>query len=473
MRRFSLLVLVAALAATGSGVASAATTPLTSDPPVNLAPYAKGRSQPVRDPVFPAYGNPSIDVLHYGLTLAWRPARRSLTGTATLTLRAMEPISEIRLDFGRALKIDEVTVGGRPVKPKHRLDDLTIPLPAPLSADQGARVVVRYHGVPKPHRSGQRRSDLALLGLRSAADGSAWALQEPFGAFTWFPVNDHPSDEALYDVAITVPKGWAGVAHGTYRGRSEKGRTVTYRWESADPVASYLTLFTADRYRMHRAKGPRGIPITYWVRREDGWALPVVRRMPEMLRWMEKKAGPYPFPSAGLVATSGSGMETQQMITLGGRYLRAEVVLHELAHHWFGNSVGPRTWQDVWLNEGFAMYFQIQWTADHNPGSMNDHMADLREREKEVREQMGPPGDYRRDWFAGSNVYYGPALMLHEIRKRIGDKRFFAMTRAWVQEHRNTGQDRASFTTWVNQHTGEDFTELIDAWLDSRTSPRS
>ncbi|MET7465166.1 M1 family metallopeptidase [Nonomuraea sp. NPDC005501] len=345
-------------------------------------------------------------------------------------------------------------------------------LPAPLPADHGARVVVRYHGVPEPYASGQQRRDLALLGLRSAADGSAWALQEPFGAFTWFPVNDHPSDEALYDVAITVPKGWAGVAHGTYRGRTEMGRTATYHWKSADPVACYVTLFTVDRYRMYRAKGPRGIPITYWVRREDRWDLPVARRLPELLRWMEQKAGPYPFPSAGLVVTSRSGMETQQMITMGDDFLRPEVVLHELAHHWFGNSVSPRTWRDVWLNEGFAMYFEIQWTADHSPGSMDDHMAEIRSREKAMRKEMGSPGDYRRDWFAGANVYYGPALMLHEIRKRVGDERFFAMTRAWVQEHRNTSQDRASFTAWVNQHTGEDFTELIDTWLDSRASPR-
>ncbi|MEV4223913.1 M1 family metallopeptidase [Nonomuraea sp. NPDC049725] len=469
MRRLSIFVLAAALTATSGGTASA----VTASPPVDLTPYAKGRSQPVEDPVYPAYGNPSIDVLHYDLKLGWKPSAHTLTGTATLTLRAVEPISEIRLDFGHALKIDKVTVDGRAVKPQRRKDDLTIPLPAQLAADQGARVVVRYHGVPEPHTSGQRRYDLRYLGAQPQFDGSIWALQEPYGAFTWFPVNDHPSDEALYDVAITVPKGWAGVAHGTYRGRSEKGGKATYLWRSTDPVASYLTLFTADRYRLHRDKGPRGLPITYWIRPGDArTALPVARRTPELIRWMEKRVGPYPFPSAGLVSTSETGMETQQMITLGGEYLKPSVVLHELAHQWFGDSVGPRTWKDVWLNEGFAMYFELQWHADHEPGTMDELMADVRVHERDLRKRQGPPGDYRRDWFAGSNIYYGPALMLHEIRERIGDERFFAMTRAWAQEHRNTGQDRASFTAWVNHHTGEDFTALIDDWLDSKTSPK-
>ncbi|WP_165969994.1 M1 family metallopeptidase, partial [Nonomuraea terrae] len=298
-------------------------------------------------------------------------------------------------------------------------------------------------------------------------------LQEPFGAFTWFPVNDHPSDEALYDVAITVPEGWSGVAHGTYEGKTSAGRTSTFRWRSTDPVASYLTVFAADRFRMYRDEGPRGIPITYWIRPRDvPRQLPVARRMPSIMRWLERKLGPYPFPSAGLVATSDSGMETQQMIALGPLYMRPSVVAHELAHHWFGDTVTPRTWRDLWLNEGFAMYLEMQWYAEHEDGTIDDFIANIRRVDGRLRQEAGPPGRYRRDSFGISNVYYGPAIMLHEIRKRLGDRRFFAMLRAWVQEHRNTTQDRASFTKWIKEHTGRDFTELIDTWLDSPTTPR-
>ncbi|MFG1708967.1 M1 family metallopeptidase [Nonomuraea sp. M3C6] len=440
---------------------------------VDLSAYEKGRSKPVADPVYPAYGNPSIDVLHYDLALTWKPGTRTLSGTAKLTLRAAKPITAVKLDFGRALKVDQATVGDAQVKPARKYDDLTIPLPEPLDADEGTVVTVRYHGKPKPVDAKQRREDINLLGFHTGSNGSAWALQEPFGAFTWFPVNDHPSDEALYDVAITVPKGWSGVAHGTYKGKTTEGGTSTFRWQSTDPVASYLTVFTADKYRMFKDKGPHGIPITYWIRPQDvAKQLPVARRMPEIMKWLEKRLGPYPFPSAGLVATSDSGMETQQMIALGPRYMEPSVVAHELVHHWYGDTVTPRTWRDLWMNEGFAMYFEMQWYADHEDGTIDDFIANIRRLDPELRAESGPPGRYRRDSFGQSNVYYGPAIMIHEIRKRIGDKKFFAMTKAWPQQHRNTTQDRAAFVKWINKHTGEDFTKLIDTWLDSKTTPR-
>ncbi|HEX4817279.1 MAG TPA: M1 family metallopeptidase [Nonomuraea sp.] len=442
-------------------------------PAVDLTAYEAGRSRPVADPLYPAYGNPSIDVLHYDLALDWKPRARTITGTATLTIRAARPIDRVRLDFGRALTVDRVAVGDAEARATRAGDDLTVRLPERLRADQGVEVTVRYHGRPRPVNARQKREDISMLGFHVGRGGAAWALQEPFGSFTWFPVNDHPSDEALYDVAITVPEGWSGVAHGTYEGRSTAGGRSTFRWRSTHPVASYLTVFAADRFRMYRDKGPRGIPITYWVRPADvPRQLPVMRRMPAIVRWLEKKLGPYPFPSAGLVATSDSGMETQEMVTLGPRYMRPEVVAHELAHHWFGNTVTPRTWRDLWLNEGFAMYLEMQWFADHEGGTIDQLVANIRRHDPGLRAESGPPGRYRRDSFGQSNVYYGPAIMLHEIRKRLGDRRFFATLRTWVQEHRDTTQDRRAFVTWLNEETGEDFTELVNAWLDSRTTPR-
>lgn len=422
------------------------------------------------DPIFPAYGNPDIDVLHYGLKLDWNPARRELTGTARLMVRAVKRLDAIALDFGRPLTVDAVTVAGEPATSRHPGNDLVVRPATPLAAGAEAEVVVRYHGKPKAVRTKQHRSDLRQVGLRAAADGSAWALQEPYGAFTWFPVNDLPSDEALYDVAITVPKGWSAVAHGAYAGRDGN----TFRWRSTHPVASYVTLFTVDRYRKFTGKGPRGLPLTYWVRKEDqAGLLPTLRKTPAILRWLEKRLGPYPFPSAGVVVTSETGMETQQMVTLSPEFLRPGIIAHEMAHQWFGNAVTPRTWRDLWLNEGFAMYFEWLWVSEHEWTSMEDTLAWARGRDKKLRKVSGPPGHYKRDRFADSNVYYGPALMLHEIRTRLGDERFFATMRAWAQEHRDTTQDRASFTTWLNTNTGEDFTSLIAAWLDSPTTPAS
>ncbi|TDD32307.1 hypothetical protein E1286_43770, partial [Nonomuraea terrae] len=132
---------------------------------VDLSAYDAGRSRPVADPLYPAYGDPSIDVLHYDLALAWKPGARTLSGTATLTLRAARPISRVRLDFGRALKVDAVKVNDVTIEATRKGDDLTVPLPEALEADEGAVVTVRYHGRPKPVDAEQRREDISMLGF--------------------------------------------------------------------------------------------------------------------------------------------------------------------------------------------------------------------------------------------------------------------------------------------------------------------
>ncbi len=451
-----------------------ASTSASSPAPTPAVPsYTAGRSQPVADPVYPNFGNPTIDVLHYELALRWAPSNRMLSGTATLTIRPTRDIDEIRLDFARPLQADNVTVDGKAARATHPGHDLVIGAGRRLARDARVVVAVRYHGRPRTLVAPMVRKDISAVGFNVRADGSVYALQEPYGALTWYPVNDHPSDEALYDVALTVPRGWAGVSNGVLRGTSGAGGRVTFRWHAADPIASYLVALGIDRYQKLTAKGPHGIPVTYWIRPGDrARALPVLRKTPRMLAWLEKRFGRYPFASAGVVAIREyTGMETQTMVTLG-RDIPEEALLHELAHHWFGDLVGPRTWREVWLNEGFATYVQfLLYDVEVLGQSRARLLAGMRQLDGQVRRQDGPPGHYKRDHFASSNVYFAPALMLHEIRKVIGDKKFFAMLRDWAQQHRNVEVDRALFTSWLNRYTGRNLTRLVNRWLDSPTTP--
>jgi aminopeptidase N len=478
-RRLAAALAVVALAATAcQGASRPDQGPPRSSAPVAAAAaaapsYQAGRSQPVADPVYPDFGNPAVDVLHYDLALRWAPATRTLSGRATLTIRLTRDTDEIRLDLARPLLADSVTVDGRAAAAIHRGHDLIVPAGRRLAGDARVVVAVRYHGRPRTLAGPSVRKDARAIGLRVLPDASAYAIQEPYGALTWYPVNDHPSDEALYDIALTVPRGWAGVSSGVLRGTSRSGGQVTYRWHAADPIASYLVALGIDRYRKHTATGPHGIPVTYWVRPIDtARTLPLLRRTPRMLAWLERRFGRYPFASAGVFAIADdTGMETQTMVTLG-RGMPEEVLLHELAHQWFGNSVGPRTWREIWLNEGFATYAQLLYEADVLGRSRNQTLALWRRADGRLRAEHGPPGRYRRGHFASANVYIGPALMLHEIREEIGDRRFSALLRAWAQQHRHVEADRAMFTSWLNRHTGRNLTPLVNRWLDSPTTPR-
>ncbi|MFC4533567.1 M1 family metallopeptidase [Sphaerisporangium dianthi] len=445
----------------------AAAPPLSGE----YAAWQAGRSLPVADPIYPERGTDALDVLHYDLALRWSPSKRVLSGTATLHIRPTRDAASVRLDF-KPYEIDSLMVDGAPATGEVTKEKLTVA--TPVAKDAPFTLVVAYHGHPMTTPMPSKRADSHPLGLTVDAAGGLWTMQEPFGAFTWYPVNDQPSDKALYDISVTVPKGWSGIAGGTPAGRDGD----TFRYRSTDPVASYLTTLAVGKFEKTTATGPHGLPLTYWYMPRDRRFLPGLKKSAKYLEWLSKKFGPYPFPTAGIVVVDGpSAMESQQMVTLGyaipamgGDFFELNT-LHEFAHHWFGDTVTPNTWRDLWLNEGWALY--AQWLYQHERDKTSDAELDRTAREKDAarRREFGPPGDPDPAEFGASNVYIGGAAMLRELHNTLGDEKFFALARAWVQEHRDTQQDRASFTAFVNARTGQDFTPLIDAWLDSATTP--
>ena len=127
-----------------------------------------------------------------------------------------------------------------------------------------------------------------------------------------------------------------------------------------------------------------------------------------------------------------------------------EMLLHEFAHQWFGDSVTPTDWTGLWLNEGWAMYAEWLWTVE--PGLDTEPTWEdwARERDGQLAAEAGPPGNPKPDHFGESNVYLGPALMLHQIRQTVGDDAFFALARDWVQtqrNHRSTGRRSSRSST--------------------------
>ncbi|MEU4242024.1 M1 family metallopeptidase [Actinoplanes sp. NPDC026619] len=456
-----------------------AETPASAEPAapaakIDYAAWTKGTSAPVKDPLYPAHGNAELDVLHYDLKLSWVPSTKILTGEATLQIRPAADAASINLDF-KPYTLDKVTVDDTAV-PDAKVTAERLVVPAAVTKDKPVTLTVGYHGKPATTPMPSHRGDAEPLGLTITKEGGLFTMQEPFGAYTWYPANDQPSDKALYDIAVTVPAGWSAIAAGTPA--AQEGNTFSYH--SADPMASYLQTLAVGKYKKATAKGPRGIPLTYWYRdKTDAKMLVSLKKSPKFLTFLEKRFGPYPFPSGGIVLVdSPSGMETQQMITMGREVKKfdaaffEEDLLHEYAHQWFGDAVTPSDWNDLWLNEGWAMYAQFLWEKDlyHLTGKQLEDY--LRKYDAQYRKKLGPPAHPKAANFAESNVYICPAAMLKELNDALGDAKFFALAKAWVQTQKGTQQDRASFTAFVNKQTGRDFTKLINAWLDGKTTPK-
>ncbi|NEE34320.1 M1 family metallopeptidase, partial [Streptomyces sp. SID7982] len=206
-------------------------------------------------------------------------------------------------------------------------------------------------------------------GWLRTADGSV-ALGEPTGSMAWFPGNHHPRDKAAYDIEVTVPDPLKAVSNGQLVARrTEDGRTA-YHWRTTEPMASYLATVAVGEFTTEQARTPDGIRLFTAVDPASAAASKdVLAQIPEVLAWSRARFGPYPFTSAGAIVEragdSTYALETQNRPVFPGPP-DTGLLVHELAHQWFGNSVTPKTWRDMWLNEGFATYAEWLWAADHD-----------------------------------------------------------------------------------------------------------
>ncbi|MEU6507733.1 M1 family metallopeptidase [Streptomyces sp. NPDC046942] len=418
----------------------------------------------VHDPYFPKAGNGGYHVEHYALTLDYTPSGHRLTGTAVITARATQDLSAFDLDLD-GLHVDAVTVEGRDALFSRAGQELTVRPHADLNAGETFRTTVRYSGVPHTLTD----PDGSKEGWLPTADG-ALGLGEPVGSMAWYPGNHHPSDKATYDITVTVPQGLQAVSNGVLTGQSTHGGRTTFHWHTAQPMASYVTTVAIGHFTIARTTGPHGLPILTAVDPDVAKdSADVLAQLPDIIKWEEGLFGPFPFSSAGAIVaapdSSGYALETQDRPTFPGAP-DVGTVVHELSHQWYGNCVTPKSWQDMWLNEGFATYSQWLWQEDHGGDSAQKIFTDLYDGDDDSIWAYPPAKPSGAAHISDSPVYERGAMVLHKIRQKIGDKAFFAFLRSWPADHRYGYADTADFTAYVEKRfPDQDFTEIWKDWL--------
>jgi aminopeptidase N len=456
---------------------AAASTTTTTAPPTttSAAPVPEGTpGQPgVGDPYYPSLGNGGYDVDHYTLELTWQADAGVLEGVTTIEAAATQDLSRFNLDLA-GMDVRAVTVDGEDAGVSRTDRELVVTPSDTLPEGASFSVVVSYRGRPAPLQEG---TDLFALGWQT--DGrEAYVVSEPSGASTFFPVNDHPTDKASYTLRITAPEDQTVAANGLLTSHDDVGHGMgTWTYEAPDQMASYLVQVAIGDYELVDAGEVQGVPIRHALHRGLlDRASPTVANTPRMLEVLSEVFGPYPFSAYGLVAVDeplGFALETQTLTIIGadlvGRGAETDPVLvHELAHQWVGDAVSPATWQDIWLNEGFATYAELLY-AERTGGPS---AADLARRFEGAPELDAPPGDPGAEELFAPTVYRRGGMTLQALRERIGDPAFFEVLRTWVADHDDATASTADFIALSETVSGEQLDELFDAWLFATDAPR-
>lgn len=376
------------LRAAALGLAALATLGVAEPPAVG--------PQGLGDRLFPTLGNTGYDVTSYDVSLDYSGHNdRPLNVTTQITARATSELDHLNLDFARGA-VRSVKIGGLAARHEQHGEDLVLTPAFHISRGQDLKISIEHTSDPGGKSDG---------GWIRTADGLAMANQAD-AAHRVFPCNDHPSDKALFTFHITAPQQLTAVANGLpLRPGARAGRrTWTYRTDH--PMATELAQVSIGKSSVLLRHGPHGLPIRDVVPTADRAALAHwLAKTPGHVTWMERKVGPYPFEAYGVLianARTGFELETQTLSLFEKALFTAgqlpdwyveSVMVHELAHQWFGNSVSPRRWSDVWLNEAHATWYEALFAQEKG-----DHRASLEARMRHAYEQSdgwraegGPP----------------------------------------------------------------------------------
>jgi len=451
-----------------SSSTTASTTTTTEPPPAGVA-GADG----VGDPYFPQLGNGGYDVAHYHLHLAWRPDEGVLEGRTVVTATAEADLARFNLDL-LGLTVEAVEVDGEVAAFEHVGRELTITPPEVLPEGQRFEVAVTYAGRPTPVSEGT-----GLFDVGWQTDGrEAFVVAEPSGAATFFPVNDHPTDKATYTFTVTAPEDQVVVANGLLAGDPVPGDGVrTWTYEARDLMASYLVQVAIGDYELVDAGRVGDTVIRHaFHRKVADRARVATARTVEMIDVLDDVFGPYPFEAYGVLAVDeplGFALETQTLTIIGtdvatqGRGAD-DILLHELAHQWVGNLVSPATWQDVWLNEGFATYAEWLWSERTGGAPAASRARGLVGAGADL---SIPPGDPGPDELFVTSVYWRGGMALQALRETVGDDAFFTILRRWVDEHRGGAAATEDLVALAEEVSGQDLDDLFQRWVYEPVRP--
>ncbi len=435
--------------------------------------------------------NPGIDMLGYVFELTFTDESDVLTGVTTATARFPEPGQrELRLDLiqpvdsldGAGMVVARVERDGRALDFRHEDHQIFIDLRGAVPAGDRVTVEVHYSGRP---------ADGLDIGPNKYGDRTFFSDNWSSRVRNWLPVVDHPYDKATTEMIVVAPSHYQVASNGTIAEVTDRGDgTRLTHYVNPVPTATWLYFVGVAQFAVQQVDTYDGIPIETWV------------------YWQDRDAGFYDFaePSkktmayytdligqyvngrlANIVsnATPGGGMEaastpaySDQSVS-GNRERRWQhVIIHEIAHQWFGNAVTEYHWNDVWLSEGFATYYTL--LARRHLYGQDDFVEGLKESRATVTDFYENDFDFQivRPYIedlnnvSGSMMYHKGAWVLHMVRDRIGAEAYDEGIRSYYDHHLNGHANTADLRRHLEEASGQDLEAFFRQWLFQGGIPR-
>lgn len=423
------------------------------------------------------------DLKHVKVVLDVDYRAQRYAGTSTNTLAPLrDGVRLITIHAGTTLTITGVTVGGVKVTYSRSGEDLKVPISAPKGKD--VDVTVSYHTQEvKPgglmsfggwHWIKATELDPNRIGF--------WTQGETQTNRSWAPTWDYPNDLATSETLTTVPKDWTVVGNGVLVSEKVVGAKRTFHWKMAQPHATYLLSLVGGPFEVKKDMW-QDVPLWYVAPKGRGNLIDdSFGDTKDMLTFFSQRFGvKYPWPkyAQNAVWEFGGGMENVSSTTLGAEALTdrrqgfrnmSGLNSHELGHQWFGDLVNCKDWGHIWLNESFATFAQMLYF---------EHSQGLSQYQREVYQAtqgyLGEASRYKRpiatnrypgpDSMFDSHAYPKGGVVLHTLRRRLGDAAFFAGIKHYLTTHRHTAVETSQFCRAMTESSGINCEPFFEQWV--------